>query len=182
LSPKLKYLSCSNNLLTELPVLPPDLESLHCGENRLVRLPHLPNKLIRFDFPCNQVSVLPKLSPNLQILDCSNNDLQILPMEIGRIGHVIYHANPFYEIVRPVVTKKELMLKLETLHRFRVSYYCAKYKSQLRDWLWNLRDRRIRDAYHPDKLVELLSRMVNPDDEEEFERMMNWFHSDERWR
>jgi Leucine-rich repeat (LRR) protein len=49
LNPNLKYLNCSDNQLTYLPVLPPTLVHLNCSGNNLTSLPKLPDTLILLD-------------------------------------------------------------------------------------------------------------------------------------
>ena len=58
--------------------------------------------------------------------------------------------------------------------RFRIM--CLKYKRHFRRWLWErVRLPKIERDYHPDKLLEVLNKMENPEDEEAFmEAIESW--------
>jgi len=61
--PNLLELSCSGNLLTKLPKLPPKLKELYCCMNPLTELPELPDslELITCDFKnLTKKPILPK--------------------------------------------------------------------------------------------------------------------------
>lgn len=75
----LHELSCGNNQLTSLPVLPNSLQTFACSNNNLTNLPALPASLIVLWCSGNQLSSLPTLPPSLTFIDCSGNGLMTLP-------------------------------------------------------------------------------------------------------
>lgn len=74
----LETLSCSGNLLTELPKLPKNLKVLDCSNNRLAALPELPAGLESLACAANRLAQLEKLPSGLVDLDCSGNRLTAL--------------------------------------------------------------------------------------------------------
>jgi Leucine-rich repeat (LRR) protein len=72
----LQELSCQNNQLTSLPLMP-NLQRLYCDNNQLTSLPPMPN-LKYLDCDDNQLTSLPSM-PNLRELWCRNNQLTSLP-------------------------------------------------------------------------------------------------------
>jgi predicted transcriptional regulator len=76
----LVYLSCNNNVLSELPELPSELQQLLCDENMLKTLPTLPKvDLIAISCSKNEITSLPELPNTLQELNCEFNKLKTLP-------------------------------------------------------------------------------------------------------
>ncbi len=76
----LKYLDCSNNQITSLPILAVSLQILNCPTNQLTSLPPLPNSLTNLNCSDNQLSSLPIIPTQLQVLYCDNNLLTGLPV------------------------------------------------------------------------------------------------------
>jgi Leucine-rich repeat (LRR) protein len=74
----LDRLLCSNNILEELPALPPNLTFLNCCCNNLSEICDLPIDLEHLDCSYNPLSKL-SLPPNLKQLDCSYCNLAELP-------------------------------------------------------------------------------------------------------
>jgi Leucine-rich repeat (LRR) protein len=74
-------LSCSYNMITELPSLPDCLMQLECNNNLLIRLPDvLPEHLEELDCSHNKLMELPTMLPKrLLKLFCNNNKLTKLP-------------------------------------------------------------------------------------------------------
>lgn len=96
--PKLRYLDCSKNQLTELPfyqnlihlncsknkisVIPEYkmLRKLYCSENLLKTIPNLKHlKILVCSY--NQITTLPNLA-SIKVLDCSDNLLTVLPNSV----------------------------------------------------------------------------------------------------
>ena len=46
--------------------------------------------------------------------------------------------------------------KIEVLINIIEKHYCIKYKNKLRKWLWDIREKRAKEEFHPDKLREML--------------------------
>jgi len=68
-------LDCSDNNLIELPKLPPLLEYLHCNNNKLSSLPEIPKNLGWLYTADNNLSEIPVMPLSLRILECSNNSI-----------------------------------------------------------------------------------------------------------
>ncbi|MCL2497796.1 MAG: hypothetical protein FWF06_04195 [Symbiobacteriaceae bacterium] len=75
------WLDCSNNLLSQLPILPYGLVSLDCRGNRLTELPSLVSSLASLDCSENLLITLPPLPAGMRIqeLVCNDNWLTELP-------------------------------------------------------------------------------------------------------
>jgi len=73
----LKSLSCSDNLITELPKLPKSLSNLSCYGNKLIRLPELKelNNLKELNCSFNNLNEIPELPESLEKLECIGNNL-----------------------------------------------------------------------------------------------------------
>jgi hypothetical protein len=81
--------------------------------------------------------MLPTLNKNLRLL-------------------LTYDYNPIYEIIDShnlfIINKK-----IQILHKFCYLYYCLKFKTQFRDFLWKkIREPKIIQNYHPSYLNKLL--------------------------
>ena len=87
----LRYLYCSYNQLTELPVLPSTLQKLFCSNNKLKELPKLPNLLHRLDCQNNQLIELPTLPKSSTLIQFYNNPLNKLPKGITK--ELLKHNN-----------------------------------------------------------------------------------------
>jgi Leucine-rich repeat (LRR) protein len=91
-------LNLSNLGLTELPQLPPKLKYLYCYGNQLTELPQLvsedPSTLVCLDCRSNQLTELPQLPPTLMILYCSINQLTELPQLPSTLVYLNCNDNP----------------------------------------------------------------------------------------
>ena len=137
---KLHTLNCSNNQLTFLPSLNENLKILSCHNNQLTELP--------------------TLNENLQELYCSNNQLTMLPILNSNLRELYYVNNPIYKVISSSDLFDDLFIlnkKLKILHNFCHLYYCLKFKTQFRDFLWKkIREPKIIQKYHPSYLNKLL--------------------------
>jgi hypothetical protein len=146
----LRSLNCSNNQLVALPTLNENLRELYCNNNQLV--------------------VLPTLNKHLQLLNCANNQLVTLPTLNENLQELYYDNNPIYEIIDSnnlfIINKK-----LKILHKFCYLYYCLKFKTQFRDFLWKkIREPKIIQKYHPSYFDEFLK-----DDNDNLDMVLdNW--------
>jgi transcriptional/translational regulatory protein YebC/TACO1 len=76
-----------------------------------------------------------------------------------------YHAFIHADQERVANLTVELSQKVRTLHNFRYLFYSLKYKSGLRNILWDkIRRPKIEAKYHPDNLQKLLENMSEQDD------------------
>ena len=151
----LQELYCYKNQLSLLPPLPNSLEILFCDDNQLVSIPSLPNSLEILRCYNNQLVTLPPLPNSLRILYCNNNQLTSLPPLPNSLEILFCKNNPTDEFIHPYnldVLKKETI----TLSKFRDLYYCIKYKTKFRKWLWDIREKKIQEKYHPDRIIEML--------------------------
>ena len=167
----LKKLYCYNNQLTSLPTLPQNLEILGCYDNQLACLPTLPQNLKELYCYDNQLACLPTLPQNLKELDCSNNKLTLLPLLPQNLEELYCVNNPIYKIVKSntLITIKK---NIQTLNNFRHLFYCLKFKTKFRTWLWEkVRESNTKKLFDPNYLVENLKE---EDDLETF--LDNWIN------
>ncbi|MEO8150738.1 MAG: T9SS type A sorting domain-containing protein [Bacteroidia bacterium] len=76
---ELLQLDCYQNNIANLPALPAGLQVLHCENNNLSGLPALPPALQSIYCYGNTITSLPPLPSGLVYLDCSHNSLTGLP-------------------------------------------------------------------------------------------------------
>uniref|UniRef100_A0A6C0H5W5 Leucine-rich repeat protein n=1 Tax=viral metagenome TaxID=1070528 RepID=A0A6C0H5W5_9ZZZZ len=166
----LKYLKCSNNQLTSLPILPDNLECLDCHSNNLTILPILKKKLISLDCSYNIITSLPVLNKNLielfcannkltslpvlnkelKILYCISNDLTSFPVLNENLKHCYYSNNPISSIIYNNnfnIFKKNIKI----WNNFRYLYYCLKYRKKF----LKIMEPIIKKRYHPSYLYNL---------------------------
>ena len=153
----LQELYCYNNQLSSLYPLPNSLEILFCDDNQLVSLPSLPNSLEILRCYNNQLVTLPPLPNSLKLLYCNNNQLTSLPPLPNSLEILFCKNNPTDEFINPytysiIDTKKHVKI----LNKFINLYYCIKYKNKFRKWLWDIREKKVKEEYHPDRLREIL--------------------------
>lgn len=79
LPPKLEYLDCSDNNLTQILDLPETLNELVCPYNQITELPKLPEKLTFLDCRNNRIELLPDLPNNIVEIYAKNNLINNLP-------------------------------------------------------------------------------------------------------
>jgi hypothetical protein len=156
---------------------------LNCSFNKLTDLPQFDN-LIDLDCYDNMLYTIPFL-PNIKTLKCMNNYIEYLPyfntdemdtfsidscspimnlLSLECYDHRYMHIND-YENNKKITNKN-----INIYYKFRLTYYCLKYKKQLRDWLWlKIRKPKIEIRYSPNELKKLIE---NVDDYEEL--IDNW--------
>ena len=178
LPPELIELVCSHTNITELPPLPPTLTYLYCGRNNLSKLPPLPPTLTYLYCASTQLTCLPPLPDGLLTLMCvSNEKLLFLPMLPAATNawrvytnnpHLIYHQLSNIGIgaqsIKQLINAQNIILR-----RFKFTFYCLKYKRQLREWLWDkVRRPNVERRYHPDNVIRLLEEGVAIDDLDQY--------------
>ena len=185
LPPTLEYLDCNNNQLTQLPTLPPTLEYLLCYENQLTQMPTLPLTLTDLFCYNNQLSQLCSLPSTLKYLVCINNQLKQLPTLPSTLLHLDCRNNSFpfdhgihdepFDATNKMKYIIEITNKNNIIIRFKELFYSLKYKKGFRDWLWvRIREPKIRNKYHPDKLIKFLEGRKNLTLDELDELDDNW--------
>jgi hypothetical protein len=92
-------------------------------------------------------------------------DMQYYRMENLDMDEDEYHVFIHADHERVANLTVELSQKVRTLHNFRYLFYLLKYKSGLRNFLWDkIRRPKIEAKYHPDNLQKLLENMSEQDD------------------
>ncbi len=89
----LNYLDCSTNLLDTLPPLPALLTILYCYNNHLTSLPDMTGIMTLYCYN-NQLTALPPLNYPLLFLDCSSNNIQDLPALPNGLSFLACEFNP----------------------------------------------------------------------------------------
>ena len=168
----LTHLDCSDNKLTELPPLNENLTHLVCNNNNLTWLPRLNNNLITLNCTDNQLTELPHLNDNLTQLYCSRNQLTWLPPLNNNLTDLYCSYNQLTWL--PPLNNKLQMLYcrntnifnkntylydnkiIQTLRKFRNTYYLLKFKKHFKRWLWEkVREPKIMAKFHPSHLDAL---------------------------
>jgi hypothetical protein len=139
-------LDCSSNTnLKKLPPLPPSLRYLNCSNNDLTELPPFPPNIQEVYCFQNRLSgILPELPLSLSIIRFDSKD------------NCFIYRNQFISHIRSVHEK---------LRKFRFLFYCLRFKTRFRDWLWDkIRRPKIEAQYHPSRVAELLENGVDLED------------------
>lgn len=190
----LDFINCESNRIEKLPALNRNLKTLICSYNRLTVIPHLNNALTRLDCTHNKLMHLPVLNENMLQLNCVYNNITALPVFNDSLESIIFSNNPIYttlyggnitlhhhrhsymqdvmdmyeyqEVMADNITSiRDLSQKVKTLHDFRFLFYSLKYKSCLRNFLWEkIRRPKIEAKYHPDNLQKLLKNITEDND------------------
>ena len=169
LNNELRHLNCSDNLLTKLPQLNKNLKFLTCENNKLTELPSLINtKLTGLKCNSNKLTQLPPLNNELLHLNCDSNNIKYLPNLSHSLFTLYFKYNPIDDILKTFVFKiggLTLGKKIKILNSFRYTYYCLRFKTQFKKWLWEkVREPKIMQKFHPDHL----NTLKETDDLEEF--------------
>jgi len=175
LNPSLQRLNCYNNQLTSLLPLNPSLQRLDCSHNKLTLLPALNPSLQRLWCDNNQLTSLPELNPSLQFLYCHNNQLTSLPELNPSLQRLYCHNNLLPISINQgwlnAEQKNTINNAFQCIERFKMMFYCLKYKTKLRDWLWlKVRLPKIERLYHPNNLNKLLNADMS---EEELDNVLS---------
>ena len=157
LNKDLRILNCSDNSLTCLPYLyGTQITTLDCSHNKLTYLPRFPYELDTLYCYNNLLERLPRLNDNLYKLYCGINRLTSLPILNKKLRHLIIIQNPIQNIIDNTNRNINIRIKIIVLRKFRFLYCCIKYKKQFRKWLWELREKKIKEQFHPKYLLDNL--------------------------
>jgi hypothetical protein len=125
--------------------------------------------------------MLPLLNPSLRNIIFDKNPIYTILYndEVSyfdvRFNFIFQMDNQDYDEFLSEITHEthRLRQKVKTLHDFRFSFYSLKYKTVLRNFLWDkIRRPKIEAKYHPDNLQKLLDNMNEEDDFSEV--LANW--------
>lgn len=100
LQPSLRYLNCSNNLITNLENLPLSLKYLNCSYNKIKYLDNLADGLEYLDCSHNNIESLDNLPNSIQYLFTINNNIKnflSLPNNLVQLNSAIYSDNKTYK-------------------------------------------------------------------------------------
>jgi hypothetical protein len=89
------------------------------------------------------------MTENVCALKCNNNP----------ISNIVYNR-------KTTIHKKNI----NTLYKFKYTFYTLKYKKQLRTWMWNTIEKNAINKYSPDKLNNLIDGI---EDEDAFQEVLN---------
>lgn len=155
--PKLLFMTCCKNNLTRLNSFR-SLRELTCMGNPIKELSFMPF-LQKLKIMCTQITHLPELK-SLTYLEGSeclittgflHNEMTEIycPSLFDTIGdHNLYESSMDRCILRN---------RCNQIVRFRELYYSLKYKSQLRNFLWErVRRPKLEMYYHPERLLAFL--------------------------
>ena len=178
---KLEKLFCTSNNLTILPVLPNTLTYLDCSKNQIKRLPICSSKLHMFSCSYNKLTEIPNSYYNVKLLYCSNNDIISLPfLSKNLVGIVcdntwLYSTFNLYNVVQysyfmNTNVARDIARIINKINKFKYTYICLKFKTQIMKWLWKMRERRASELYHPINLIKLLNKVSEEEVDEALEK------------
>jgi len=178
---KLEKLFCTSNNLTILPVLPNTLTYLDCSKNQIKRLPICSSKLHMFSCSYNKLTEIPNSYSNIKLLYCSNNDIISLPfLSKNLVGIVcnntwLYSTFNLYDVVQysyfmNTNVARDIARIINKINKFKYTYICLKFKTQIMKWLWKMRERRATELYNPSNLIKLLNEVSEEEVDEALEK------------
>lgn len=170
----LRSLNVSYNKLTTITDLPHSLEDVILSSNQLEKIKYFPNNARIINVNYNFLTELPTVPEKTNELMCNHNKLVSMP-EIKSYNmwylcfncevHGFFRCNE--EGYHNKIEVKEIIKKINLVNKFKSTYYHLLCRTKLRRWLWEyVREPKIRELYHPNKLNKLLEN-VNEDDLEE---------------
>jgi Leucine-rich repeat (LRR) protein len=176
LNENLRILFCSSNKLTLLPQLNENLQKLYCSNNQLTSLPLLNENLQKLFCYNNKLTLLPQLNENLEYLYCEYNKLTSLPPLNINLQVLYCHNNKLPKILNDdnanITENKRKLINNIAKCRYRIM--CLKYRELFRRWLWvKVRQPKIQEHYHPDKLKEILDKLGEDCDENELDEAID---------
>lgn len=171
-------LVCSNNTLETPPILVDGIQILQMDQNlKLDRLPVLVNTLRAVSFThCPMIQHIPDIH-NIEHITKLNGYMSgvrtcnyITPVYLT-MNFNINHT-PLADIV--VNTNASVDHSMQSLYRFRLAFYSAKYRATFRRWLWErVRMPKIAEQYSPRNLLLRLNTIQDEEDAAEFDAVLN---------
>jgi Leucine-rich repeat (LRR) protein len=134
---KLKYLECSYNKLTSLPLLPDSLTHLFCDHNELTYLPKLPKSLKYLQCTHNRLLQLPIIPDHLRHIKCNNNQLTSLPI-MHDYSNILFYSNPVHDYIIDIhninIQIFGFSQTIEIINNLRKTYYSKILKRKMLAW------------------------------------------------
>jgi hypothetical protein len=151
----------SFNIEEYINSLPLDIEIIDVSNKKLTFIPDLSKftKLTHLICSGNKLTQLPPLNNELLHLNCDSNNIKYLPNLSHSLFTLYFKYNPIDDILKTFVFKiggLTLGKKIKILNSFRYTYYCLRFKTQFKKWLWEkVREPKIMQKFHPDHLNTL---------------------------
>lgn len=142
-----EFVCYHNPNMAKLPRLPESLTDLNCPYNRLKSIPALPRSIYRVVCNNNNIDDLPFIPAELLYLNCTKN-----PMTKMHLMPLIEHVN-YYQPLGRVSSYWDDLDWIRNIQRFRAFYYSLKF---IRPWVWRIREKRMREELHPNRIALLL--------------------------
>lgn len=176
---RLEFILASDNNLTSLPSFPDTLLQMNFIYNKIKNVEELPDSIISVSLSFNRIKKIKKFPKNAKMINISQNFLKELPTIPENVYEFYCIHNPL--IVMPEIKSikinylafasevngylnsdeiSEIMMtvrNINIINNFKSTYYHLLCKSKLRKILWEkVREPKIKEMYHPDKLIELI--------------------------
>lgn len=163
-------LNCSYNKLRIITNLPDSLEIIILISNQIEKIQKFPNniKIINIDY--NLLTELPIIPENTEEFTCNHNKLISMPkIKSNKIWYLCFNCE-VHGFYKSEYDNYEIIKKINLINKFKSIYYHLLCRNKLRKWLWeNVREKKIRELYHPDKLNKLIANA----NDDEFEEILN---------
>jgi hypothetical protein len=167
-------LNVSYNKLTAITDLPDSLEQIILSNNQIEKIQCFPNNATLINVNYNLLKELPTIPEKTNELMCNHNKLVSMPeIKSNNMWYLCFNCevHGFFrceeEGYHESREMKEIIKKINLVNKFKSTYYHLLCRKKLRKWLWEyVREPKIRELYHPDKLNKFI-KDVNEDDLEE---------------
>jgi hypothetical protein len=116
------------------------------------------------------------LPSSIEFVDCYRNKLTRLPELPDSLQEIYCFGNPIYNDFLETDDIAMVKYRMSVLHKFKMTFYCIKYKKYLRKWLWDIREKKAIEKYNPRNLIKLLEQLEEEDKapEEVDEILSHW--------
>lgn len=171
----------NNNNLTEILELPTSLNNLELKNNKIRKIQSFPINISVIVISNNFLIELPTIPENTSQFICDNNPLVSMPeIKSNKIWflhfncevHGFFKEFKNYEYFEYFEDDNidRMIIKINLINKFKSTYYHLLCRSKLRKLLWErIREPKIRELYHPNKLNELINDVSEDELEEKLD-------------
>jgi len=168
------HIDFNYNKITEISNLPHSITHLMIISNDIEKITYFPENVIFINISYNYLTELPLIPENVEELFCLHNKLIMMSqIKSSRINYLAFNSEVNGFINTDYTERINRSVKnINIINKFKSTYYHLLCKKRLRQILWeNIREPKIKNMYHPDKLYKIIK---NVSDDELEEALNEW--------